>query len=43
MPLMPGDVVYTGTPEGGRTISAGDLLEVELEGIGTLRNKVVMG
>ena len=43
MPLMPGDVVYTGTPEGGRTISAGDVLEVEVEGIGTLRNRVVMG
>jgi len=43
MPLRAGDVVYTGTPEGGRTISAGDLLKVEVEGIGTLSNRVVVG
>jgi 5-oxopent-3-ene-1,2,5-tricarboxylate decarboxylase/2-hydroxyhepta-2,4-diene-1,7-dioate isomerase len=43
MPLTPGDVVLAGTPEGGRTVSAGDVLEVELDGIGILRNRLVMG
>lgn len=41
VPLMPGDVVFTGTPEGGRNVSVGDILEVEVQGIGTLSNKLV--
>jgi 2-keto-4-pentenoate hydratase/2-oxohepta-3-ene-1,7-dioic acid hydratase in catechol pathway len=46
--LQPGDVVFTGTPEGvawasGRFMKPGDLVEASLEGIGTLRNKVVEG
>jgi 2-keto-4-pentenoate hydratase/2-oxohepta-3-ene-1,7-dioic acid hydratase in catechol pathway len=47
-PLAPGDVIATGTPEGvghRRTpplwMKAGDVLEVEISGIGTLRNRVV--
>ncbi len=47
MTLAPGTVILTGTPEGvgmGRTptryLRAGDRCEVELEGIGTLRNTV---
>ena len=48
MTLEPGDIISTGTPEGvglGRTppeyLQDGDLVETEVEGIGTLRNRVV--
>ena len=41
MTLQPGDVVWTGTPGGGLCpVKVGDVIEVEIEGIGTLRNKV---
>jgi len=47
-PLTPGDIIATGTPDGigaKRTppvwMKAGDVLEVEVSGIGTLRNKIV--
>jgi 2-keto-4-pentenoate hydratase/2-oxohepta-3-ene-1,7-dioic acid hydratase in catechol pathway len=47
-PLLPGDVIATGTPEGvGHRrnpplwMKPGDVLEVEISGIGTLRNRVV--
>ena len=43
MMLGPGDVVFAGTPVGGRPVKAGDVVEVEVEGIGILTNKVVMG
>lgn len=39
--LVPGDVIYTGTPGATRRMSAGDTVEVEIEGVGILRNKVV--
>jgi 2-keto-4-pentenoate hydratase/2-oxohepta-3-ene-1,7-dioic acid hydratase in catechol pathway len=39
--LMPGDVIYTGTPGTTRAIKAGDTVEVEVEGVGVLRNRVV--
>ena len=39
--LMPGDVIYTGTPGTTRPIKAGDTVEVEVEGVGVLRNRVV--
>ncbi len=39
--LMPGDIIYTGTPGSTRKMSPGDTLEVEIEGIGTLRNPVI--
>jgi 2-keto-4-pentenoate hydratase/2-oxohepta-3-ene-1,7-dioic acid hydratase in catechol pathway len=39
--LEPGDVIYTGTPGTTRQIKPGDVVEVELEGVGVLRNKVV--
>lgn len=46
--VEPGDIISTGTPEGvgmGRTpqewLAVGDEMETEVEGIGTLRNKVV--
>jgi 2-keto-4-pentenoate hydratase/2-oxohepta-3-ene-1,7-dioic acid hydratase in catechol pathway len=38
--LMPGDVIYTGTPGSTRRLSPGDVVEVEIEGIGVLRNPV---
>jgi 2-keto-4-pentenoate hydratase/2-oxohepta-3-ene-1,7-dioic acid hydratase in catechol pathway len=40
MTLLPGDVLLTGTPEGVGRVQAGDVVEVEVEGIGTLRNEV---
>ena len=40
MTLVPGDLVLTGTPAGVGPLSAGDTVEVEIEGIGTLRNGV---
>lgn len=39
--LLPGDLIYTGTPGSTRKLSAGDVVEVELEGVGILRNPVV--
>lgn len=42
MTLYPGDVVWTGTPKGGASpIKVGDVIEVEVEGIGVLKNKLV--
>jgi 2-keto-4-pentenoate hydratase/2-oxohepta-3-ene-1,7-dioic acid hydratase in catechol pathway len=38
--LVPGDVIYTGTPGSTRAMHAGDVVEVEIEGIGVLRNPV---
>ena len=38
--LMPGDVIYTGTPGETRRMAPGDVVEVEIEAIGTLRNPV---
>ena len=40
MTLLPGDVILTGTPKGVGPLVAGDTVEVEIEGIGTLRNTV---
>jgi len=37
----PGDVVLTGTPSGVGNVDPGDVVEVEIEGIGTLRNTIV--
>ncbi len=41
MTLLPGDVLLTGTPEGVGKLQSGDIVEVEIEGIGTLANTVV--
>lgn len=40
MTLLPGDVIVTGTPAGVGPIRHGDLVEVEVEGIGKLENPV---
>ena len=41
MTLYPGDVILTGTPEGLADVKAGDVVETEIEGIGTLVNNIV--
>jgi len=41
MTLLPGDVILTGTPAGVGKVEPGDVMEVEIDGIGTLRNRVV--
>jgi 2-keto-4-pentenoate hydratase/2-oxohepta-3-ene-1,7-dioic acid hydratase in catechol pathway len=43
MTLEPGDLVLTGTPEGVGPLVAGDVVEVEVSGVGALRNPVVAG
>jgi 2-keto-4-pentenoate hydratase/2-oxohepta-3-ene-1,7-dioic acid hydratase in catechol pathway len=40
MTLLPGDVILTGTPEGVGKLAAGDVVEVDVDGIGTLTNPV---
>ena len=40
MTLEPGDIIATGTPEGVAPLSDGDTVEVEIEGVGTLRNEI---
>jgi 2-keto-4-pentenoate hydratase/2-oxohepta-3-ene-1,7-dioic acid hydratase in catechol pathway len=40
MTLEPGDVVTTGTPAGVAAFKAGDVIEIEVEGVGILRNEV---
>ncbi len=41
MTLLPGDVIATGTPAGIGPMVPGDEVEVEIEGVGTLRNRVL--
>ena len=38
--LQPGDLIFTGTPGSTRKMNPGDIVEVEIEGIGALRNPV---
>ncbi len=40
MTLHPGDVIMTGTPEGVGPLQSGDVVEVSVSGVGTLRNSV---
>lgn len=40
MTLVPGDVILTGTPAGVGSLESGDSVEIEIEGIGVLRNAV---
>jgi 2-keto-4-pentenoate hydratase/2-oxohepta-3-ene-1,7-dioic acid hydratase in catechol pathway len=40
MTLMPGDLLFTGTPSGVGTLKGGDEVVVEIEGLGVLRNVV---
>jgi 2-keto-4-pentenoate hydratase/2-oxohepta-3-ene-1,7-dioic acid hydratase in catechol pathway len=48
LPLLPGDIIFTGTPEGvgsvrkpPRFLQPGELIESWIEGIGTIRNRMV--
>ncbi len=41
MTLLPGDIIATGTPEGIGSMQRGDIVEVEIEGIGVLHNRIV--
>jgi 5-oxopent-3-ene-1,2,5-tricarboxylate decarboxylase/2-hydroxyhepta-2,4-diene-1,7-dioate isomerase len=41
--LNPGDLLFTGTPAFSRPVEPGDTVEVEVEGLGTLRNHIVTG
>jgi 2-keto-4-pentenoate hydratase/2-oxohepta-3-ene-1,7-dioic acid hydratase in catechol pathway len=40
MTLLPGDIVATGTPEGVGPVVAGDMIEINIDGVGVLRNPV---
>jgi 2-keto-4-pentenoate hydratase/2-oxohepta-3-ene-1,7-dioic acid hydratase in catechol pathway len=41
MTLLPGDVIMTGTPAGPPKLSPGDVCEIEIDGLGVLRNSCV--
>jgi 5-oxopent-3-ene-1,2,5-tricarboxylate decarboxylase / 2-hydroxyhepta-2,4-diene-1,7-dioate isomerase len=41
--LLPGDVLLSGTPANSRPVQPGDVVDVEVEGLGTLRNTIVDG
>ena len=50
LPLLPGDLIFTGTPAGvgivrqpPRFLKVGDTLETWVEGVGTIRNRIVTG
>ena len=51
LPLAPGDMITSGTPGGtaieqgidGSFLKAGDIVEVEIEGVGVLRNEIFTG
>lgn len=41
--LMPGDMLFSGTPANSRPVQPGDVVEVEVDGLGRLRNTIVIG
>jgi 5-oxopent-3-ene-1,2,5-tricarboxylate decarboxylase/2-hydroxyhepta-2,4-diene-1,7-dioate isomerase len=41
--LLPGDVLLSGTPANSRPVQPGDVVEVEVDGLGRLKNYVVAG
>ena len=41
--LLPNDVILSGTPANSRPVEPGDVVEVEVDGLGTLRNFIVEG
>ena len=41
--LLPGDVILSGTPAGSRPVEPGDVVTVEVEGLGALTNRIVEG
>jgi 2-keto-4-pentenoate hydratase/2-oxohepta-3-ene-1,7-dioic acid hydratase in catechol pathway len=40
MTLEPGDIIYTGTPGSPQALRSGDVVEVEVTGVGVLSNRV---
>jgi 2-keto-4-pentenoate hydratase/2-oxohepta-3-ene-1,7-dioic acid hydratase in catechol pathway len=38
--LLPGDVIYTGTPGNTKPMNPGDVIEIEVQGVGVLRNRI---
>jgi 2-keto-4-pentenoate hydratase/2-oxohepta-3-ene-1,7-dioic acid hydratase in catechol pathway len=43
MTLLPGDLIFTGTPAGIGPLAPGDMVEVEIENVGILANRVAAG
>jgi 5-oxopent-3-ene-1,2,5-tricarboxylate decarboxylase/2-hydroxyhepta-2,4-diene-1,7-dioate isomerase len=41
--LVPGDMIFSGTPANSRPVMPGDVVEVEVEGLGRLSNRVIEG
>ena len=41
MTLLPGDIIATGTPAGTGPMKPGDIIEIKVSGVGTLKNRVV--
>jgi 5-oxopent-3-ene-1,2,5-tricarboxylate decarboxylase/2-hydroxyhepta-2,4-diene-1,7-dioate isomerase len=41
--LLPGDMIFSGTPANSRTVFPGDVVTVEVEGLGALTNTIVAG
>jgi len=41
MTLLPGDVIATGTPSAGKALNPGDIVDIQIDGIGVLSNKVM--
>ncbi len=41
--FLPGDLIFTGTPGSTKPMKPGDVVEVEIEGVGILRNPVTAG
>ncbi len=41
--LSPGDLLFSGTPANSRPVEPGDVVEVEVDGFGRLRNTIVTG
>lgn len=39
--LFPGDIIFTGTPGSTSAMQPGDVVEIEVEGVGVLRNRIV--
>ena len=38
--LSPGDIIYTGTPGNTQPMQPGDVIEIEVESVGVLRNRI---
>ena len=41
--LVPGDILLSGTPANSRPVEPGDVVTVEVEGLGALTNRIVSG